>query len=124
MKLHRSALVVLTSTAFAIVGCASNSPNVTGTRRNPISPDQVTLYFDLPAEYEEIGVVSASSGARWGDERSVEYAIKELKKQAANLGANGLLLLDFKINTTTTMEGNRPVTDKIVRGKAIFVKGK
>lgn len=123
MNIHRSALLLLASTVFAITGCASDSSIVTGAKRTPIPPEQVTLYLEQPADFEIIGPVSASSGARWSEQRSVEYAIKELKKQAANLGANGLLL-DFKIDTTTTMDGYKPLTAKTVQGIAIFVKGR
>lgn len=122
MNPHRFALVVLMSTAF--VGCASDPTIVTGTKRAPIPPEQVTLYFMQPAEFEVIAKVSASSGTRWSEERSVEYALKELKKQAANLGANGLLL-EPRIDSKSAIDENyKPVTAKTVKGTAIFVKAR
>ena len=121
MNLHRSAFLLLTSTVFAFMGCASDPSIPKGAKRPPIPPDQVTLYFEQPADFEVIGLVSASSGARYSDQRSVEYAIKELKRQAASLGANGLLI-EFKIDSKTTMDGYKPLTTKTVQGMAIFVK--
>jgi hypothetical protein len=52
----------------------------------------VQLYSKAPAQFEVIGVVRASS--EWGltQQGSTDYAVDELKKQAAALGANGLLL--------------------------------
>jgi len=47
-------------------------------------------------------------------------AIAELERQAAKLGANGVLL-DSTGNTTTDERGGYA---KTVQGKAIFVRGK
>jgi uncharacterized protein YbjQ (UPF0145 family) len=56
----------------------------------------------------------------------VDYAVEELRKQAANLGANGVLL-ESSGDKTTTVVGvfvyAVPVTAETVQGKAIFVKG-
>src|SRR4029077_9173507 len=78
-----SALIAMIS----LVGCASGSAVVTGTTRNPILPEEVQIYLEPPAEYEVIGLVSASSDAGWTDQGSQDYAIGELKKQAAKIGA-------------------------------------
>jgi hypothetical protein len=83
----------------------------------------VTLYLEPPAEFEVIGLVSASSGAGWSEQGSVDYAVKELKKQAARLGANGLLLA-AAIGSSTTGVGDIPANAKTVQGKAIFVSAK
>ena len=45
----------------------------------------------------------------------MDYALEELKKQAAKLGANGVLLVSSGEHTTTT-------PGQHVQGKAIFVK--
>lgn len=124
MNASRLALTLLTVTIFAITGCVSNSSVATAPEHPPIAPEQVTLYFQEPAEFEVLGHISASSGDRWDEERSVEYALKELKKQAASLGANGLLL-DLEVDTTTTIDNSyKRTTAKTVKGTAIFVKGR
>ncbi len=111
--------------AFLTVGCASGSAIVTGTPRAPITPEQVTIYTEPPADFEVIGLVNASSDAGWTEQGSVNYAIRELKKQAAKLGANGVLLVSSgDVTTGAVRVGNVdvPVTGKTVQGKAIFVK--
>jgi hypothetical protein len=109
-------------------GCASGSSIVTGTVRAPITPEQVTIYVEPPAEFEVVGLVNASSDAGWTEQGSVDYAVQELKAQAARLGANGVLLVSTGERTTTTYIASGsvllpvPVTAKTVQGRAIFVK--
>ena len=67
-----------------------------------------------PSGYETIGLVSATSGAGMTHQGSVDYATAELKKQAAKLGANGVLLRSFG-------EKNENRGGQTVQGKAIFV---
>jgi ABC-type sugar transport system substrate-binding protein len=130
MKLHRSALSLLALVVLLLGACASGSAIVTGNTRVPIAPEQVKIYLDPPAEFEVIGLVNASSDAGWTDQGSQDYAIEELKKQAAKLGANGVLLVSSGEKTTTAVGGYGtgyfyaiPVTAKTVQGRAIFVKG-
>lgn len=130
MNPQRFAFVLLMCAAATIAACASGSAIVTGTKRAPIESDQVTLYLEPPADFEVIGLVSASSDAGWTEQGSVDYAIRELKKQAARLGANGVLLVAAGETTTTVVGGQGtgfayavPVTAKTVQGRAIFVDG-
>ena len=114
--------------ALSLVACASGSVIVTGTERTPLDPNQVKLYLEAPANYEIIGIVNASSDAGWTEQGSQDYAVQELKKQAAKLGANGVLLETTGEKTSTIVGGSGtgsfyaiPVTAKTVSGKAIFV---
>jgi hypothetical protein len=120
MKLQRYLPIFLPIVVLAITACASGSAIVTGTKRMPITSEHVTLYLEPPIDYEVIGLVSASSDAGWTEQATVDYAVEELKKQAAKLGANGLLLLSS--GDTTTVVGGHSVSGKTVQGKAIFVK--
>jgi len=119
MNLQRFALLLLAFAVLAIAACASGSTIVTGTTRTPIAPEQVRLYLEPPAAFEVIGLVSASSNSGWTEQDSVDYAIEELKRQAAKLGANGVLVVSSG-NTTTDVFGGYA---KTVQGKAIFVQG-
>lgn len=78
--------------ACMVIGCASGSVVLTGTKRPPVSPTEVKLYTKAPAEYEVIGIVKASSEMGMTEQGSMDYAVEELKKQAASVGANGVLL--------------------------------
>jgi hypothetical protein len=118
--LQRSGVLLLIFAVLAITACASGSAIVMGTKRASIAPEQVTLYLDPPAAFEVIGLVSASSDAGLTEQSSLDYAIKELKKQAASLGANGVIVVSTN-NTATAVAGGYA---KTVQGKAIFVDGK
>ena len=79
----------------ALSGCASSQVAVVGRVRPAISPEQVQIYLEPPAsKYDEIANLSASS--RWSysmtAEGQIDKVIERLKKDAAKLGANGLLL--------------------------------
>ena len=129
MSALRKAIFLLAVAVLAIAACASGSAIVTGEKRPPVPREQVKLYLDPPAEFEVIGIVSASSDAGWTEQGSVNHAIAELKKQAAKLGANGVLLMASGETTNTVVVSQRsgmaygiPVTAKTVQGRAIFVK--
>ena len=114
--------------ALFLVACASGSSIVVGEVREPIDPNQVKLYLEAPASYEIIGIVNASSDAGWTEQQSVDYAVNELKNQAAKLGANGVLIESTGEQTSTIIGGYGtgysyaiPVTEETVSGKAIFV---
>lgn len=128
MNLYRFPLFLL-SLLFILAGCASGSVIVVGAKRDPVSVDQVRLYLDPPKEFEVIGLVMASSDAGWTEQGSMDYAVDELKQQAAMIGANGVLLVSTGEKTTTAVGGSGPgyfygipVTAKTVQGKAIYVK--
>ena len=113
-----------------IGGCAyaDGSVIVTGTTRAPMDPTLVKLYLEPPSDYEVIGVVN-TSGNGWTAQESQDLAIAELKKQAAKLGANGVLLVVSGEKTSAAVGGYNagyvyaiPVTAKTVSGKAIYVK--
>ena len=130
MNFQRVGLILNTFAIVALAACASGSAIVTGNTRAAIPSEQVKLYLEPPAEFEVIGLVSASSDSGWTEQGSVDYAVEELKNQAAKLGANGVLLVSSGDKTTTIVGGYGtgllyaiPVTAKTVQGKAIFVKG-
>jgi hypothetical protein len=130
MTIQRFAVIPLALAVLTLVACASGSAIVTGKARTPIPPEQVRLYLEPPRDFEVIALVSASRDAGWTEQGSVDYAIVELKNQAAKLGANGVLLGAAGEKTTTVMGGYGtgfvyavPVTAKTVQGRAIFVPG-
>ena len=79
---------------LALSACATTSHVITGTPRAPIDPSQVTLYTSPPPQYEEIAVIDTSSRSSFafGEQKKMDAVIERLKKDAASLGANGVLL--------------------------------
>ena len=108
-----------------IYGCASGTALVTGIQRPATNPDTVILLTEIPSEkYEVIGIVPASSDAGWTEQDDLNYAVAELKRQAAKIGANAVIL----DNVSTSNSGGVlsygvyiPISQKNVSGKAIYI---
>src|SRR5579872_5082282 len=87
---RRAAVVSL---VVGLSGCAASHVLV-GTPRPPTTPDQVKLYLRPPAKFEQIALLDASSrgSLTFTSQGKTDKAIERLKKEAAKLGANGILL--------------------------------
>ena len=97
-----------------LTGCSTGSSIVTGNRRAAINPTEVKIYIDAPAQYETIGLVEASDEVAFSTQASQDRVVKELKAQAAKLGANGVLII--------STDSKRDTSDKkVAQGKAIYV---
>jgi hypothetical protein len=128
--------------AGALAACATSSQVLTGVPRSPILPAAVKVYTQAPQSFEEIAVLGASrrSVSSAGGERAIAKMIEAMRTQAAQLGANGLLLEDFSdsdpvaIGTGVGSQtythnasidvgvgGSLGVIKKIARARAIFV---
>ena len=70
----------------------------TDTKYASTKSSQVKVYSVAPAHYQVIGHVTADNDNRLGVAHSQSSITKELQKQAASLGANGVT------NITTTTE--------------------
>lgn len=113
---------------LTMVGCATGSSIVTGDVRPATNPDDVKLYLDPPQEFETIGIVEASSDVEISSQAATNRAIKELKKQAAKIGANGVLITNTESNSGDVVGyysdgvfyGDASET-KTAKGRAIFV---
>ena len=79
--------------AGMLAACTS-SHLLVGQARGAISPDQVQVYLRPPAQFEEIGLVESSSRASFAitAQARVDKVIERLKKEAALLGANGIVI--------------------------------
>ena len=88
--------ILRTLSLFFIVlylgACATGTTLVTGTKRTATNFEQVKIYQVPPANYEVIARVEASSEMGLTDQQSLDFALEEVKKQAAKVGANGVIL--------------------------------
>ena len=111
--------------ALCAMACASGSAIVTGTQRAPVEPAVVKLYLESPSKaYDVIGLVKASSDSGLTDQGSIDYAIVELKSQAAKLGANGVVLTNSGQHVSGFVTGEfytAPVHAHSVSGTAIYI---
>jgi len=78
-----------------LLGACASSHVLTGTPRAPIHPDQVQIYHTAPAApYEEIAQLTTNSGAfTYGEQNKVNSVLNKLRREAAKLGANGVLFV-------------------------------
>jgi hypothetical protein len=115
---------------FAVLfGCATGSSIITGMKRPAINPNEVKIYLDPPAKFETIGIVETASGVVFSRQAAQDYAMDELKKRAAKVGANGVLLTNTgsQAGGTTGIYSNGffyggTSSDKILaQGRAIYV---
>ena len=88
----RSACVL--ATVLVLDGCvyALGSHALTGTARPKTDADQVVLYSSPPLHSEVIGQVYSRSTLEGSDQDKIEAAVSRLRKEAAEMGANGIVL--------------------------------
>ena len=96
-----------------LVGCLPVSRIVVGETRAPVSPSQVKVYLDYPEEYEKIALIDAGSNFAFKDpailftwQSKMNKVIERLKIEAAQLGANGVVMLgtDNKIHQSFSVD--------------------
>jgi hypothetical protein len=135
-------LIFAVSMAATLAACVTSSQVLTGVPRSPILPAAVKVYTQAPQSFEEIAVLGASrkSVSSAGGERAIAKMIEAMRMQAAQLGANGLLLEDFSdadpvaigtglgsqtythnASIDVGVGGSLGVMKKIARARAIFV---
>jgi hypothetical protein len=88
------ALAALLAMLVATAAHAGGSFILLGKKRPPIDPEDVVIYFDAPARYEKVAVVEGDSmGAfAFSSQGKTDKALQRMKKQAAKLGANAIIL--------------------------------
>ena len=125
-----------------LAACATSSHVLVGKPRPPISAADVQVYSEPPRYYDRIAILDASSEGsfQFGDQAKVAAALERLKREAAKLGANGILFqgtgekAGMVIGTggsSVSMGGNSAVgiglglshqlMHKVVHGEAIYV---
>ena len=76
-----------------LAACAGTSQVLIGHARAPIAPEQVRVYHQPPPRYHEIALLETQSGAfTYGEQNKMDAVLDHLRKAAAGLGANGVLL--------------------------------
>lgn len=79
--------------ALLLAGCASTSKVMIGHARPAITPDQVRIYTQPPPRYQEVALLETQSGGfTYGEQHKMDEVLANLKKEAAALGANGVIL--------------------------------
>jgi hypothetical protein len=109
--------------------CYPVSHIIVGETQTPIDYTDVKVYTDYPDNYEKIAIMEASSDLSYKD-LSIEFthqqktnkSLERLKKEAASLGANGVVIQ--KISTKIKQHLSLNENDKGEKGKGKRRKGK
>lgn len=78
---------------LALAGCASTSKVMLGQARAPVDPASVQIYSTPPAGAVEIAQLESASAVGFGTQGQTDAAVMRLKREAAALGANGVILM-------------------------------
>ena len=119
-----------------LAGCVPVSHIIVGDQREPINPSNVEIYLDYPEQYEKIALIDAGSNFVLNDpeilftwQSKMDKAMERLKIESAQLGANGILIVntDNKIHTSVSSDGQgrsntSTHTEKFVKAIAIYVE--
>lgn len=125
------------SLALVLAGCAGTSTVMMSDARPPIDPSQVRMYRQAPPNAIEIAQLESTSGVGFGSQGQTDAVIARLKREAAALGANGVVLLgmgsggspvgmsvgaaSYGSNGGAGMSMGIPTQQKYAAGMAIYV---
>ncbi len=90
MKLRLAALL---STVLLLAGCSSSSHVLLSQPRPPIDPSEVRIFETAPPGSIHIAQLQANSGTGFGTQGQTDAAIARMKRDAAALGANGIVIM-------------------------------
>jgi hypothetical protein len=90
MSLRPATVLLL---ALALSACAGTSKVMLGQARPPVDPAQVRIYTTPPPGSVEIAQLESSSAVGFGTQGQTDAAVARLKREAAALGANGVILM-------------------------------
>jgi hypothetical protein len=79
------------------LGACTTSYVIVGRARAPISAEQVKIYLQSPAGCEEVALLSSTSRGSFAitAQARTDKVVDRLKKEAASLGANGIVLREI-----------------------------
>ncbi len=75
-----------------LAGCGGSSAVLLAQPRPSISPAEVRVYRTMPEGAIEIAQLQSSSGMGFGGQGQSDAVISRLKREAAAVGANGVVL--------------------------------
>lgn len=125
MKLKLDVMIPFSLLLLLLAGCETRQvaePDV-------IRPEEVRFYTNSPGEFVDKGTVTATSKPNMTVQETQDYFIRELTRQAADLGANGLLINYRGAQPSETVQVYRngryvpvPRNTRSVEARAIYVR--
>jgi len=79
------------------LAACTTSHVIVGRARAPIPAEQVKVYLHPPTRYEEVALLESSSRGSFGvsAQARTDKVVDRLRKEAASLGANGIVLQEI-----------------------------
>lgn len=119
-------VIIIISSVFVLLSCstAKGTTLITGQTRPAITPTEVKLYLEPPTKYETIALIEASCDVDTTAQKAQDMVIDELKKQAAKLGANGVLITNVGNSSNSGVFAYgvyMAIETRTAKGEAIFV---
>ena len=125
-KMRALQWIVIACISSVFLGCASSAVIITGAVRDPIDVNEVKIVSTIPANAEELAIIRASSGAGFTVQQSYDYAVKELKVRAADIGGNVVVIESVGTHTDGYTYGHGFMTaneSEYLAGKVYYVPG-
>ena len=123
--LKSARLAISAALAVSLAGCVSSHVLI-GSPRPPISPGQVGIYLQPPAQSQQIALLQSSSRAAFaiGAQAKTDKVIERLKNEAASLGANGIVLqgLDDQARSTVGVATSGRTATAVGVSSGVFSK--
>jgi hypothetical protein len=117
---------------LSMSGCADGSALILGEARPAIEDwSTVAILTEMPEGADQIAVVKASSDSGLTQQKSLDYAVAELKKQVAKVGGNAVVLGSRSTETQVvgipnySTQGGTIITSsdtEVVQGIAVYVE--
>ena len=134
-------LILCTCVLFAASGCAGTSRHMLGPAHAPVAVETVKLYHARPPGAVDIAYLESTSAMGFGTQGQLDAASARIAREAAKLGANGVLVLgrgrtdspvglgvgvgaghyDHNSAGGVSVGGGIPTTQEHARGVAIHV---
>lgn len=95
-------IVLAVLLTITLAGCAETSQIVVGNPRAAIAESQVKIYVDPPGNYQKIAILDSAATNGFDNQHNTDLIMADLKKKAAALGANGILILNTDADTRST----------------------
>lgn len=129
IELKLAAALIFLTLVLATPGCTLDLGLTKGYLRPPIEDYKtVRVLGRMPTGAEAIATVRASSDSGFARERNLDHAMNELKKKAARLGANAVVVTrrnsPSQIGTAQTSGGGLVITNnesESLSGIAIWI---
>ncbi len=124
--MNKILLLFFVIAALLLSACASGASILTGQARDPLLPEEVKIYPKFPESYEIVGVVTAESNTRLTAQWDADAALKEVKRKAGLMGANGIVISSVTSSSKSFLLSTflYSRSGRCVNATAIFVEEK